>query len=146
VRLFTIGFTQKPAERFFNLLRERQVRQLVDIRLNPDGQLSGFAKRADLPYFLDRLVGCTYRHVPSLAPTSDILAAYRSDRNWDRYVERFEALMDQRDVPASIDRDVFETHVTCLLCSEHQPERCHRRLVAERVARAWTDVEIVHLG
>ena len=55
--LHTIGFTQKPAARFFDLLRHHGVGRLIDIRLNPHGQLSGFAKGSDLPFFLDRLVG-----------------------------------------------------------------------------------------
>jgi uncharacterized protein (DUF488 family) len=145
VRLYTIGFTQKSAERFFGLLREHGVGRLLDIRLHPDGQLSGFAKRGDLPYFLDRLAGCDYRHLPELAPTAEIFSGYRADKDWDRYVRRFEALMDERAVPASLDRRTFEERAACLLCSEHQPAQCHRRLVAERLARAWPEVEIVHL-
>ena len=43
MKLYTIGFTQKPAERFFGLLAEHGVEQVIDIRLKPNGQLSGFA-------------------------------------------------------------------------------------------------------
>ena len=49
MRLYTIGFTQKPAERFFGLLAEAGVGRLLDIRLRPGGQLAGFANRRDLP-------------------------------------------------------------------------------------------------
>jgi uncharacterized protein (DUF488 family) len=48
MRLYTIGFTQKSAETFFDLLRQHGVQRLVDIRLNPNGQLSGFAKQNPL--------------------------------------------------------------------------------------------------
>ena len=143
--LYTIGFTQKSAERFFGLLRDHGVGRLIDVRLHPDGQLAGFAKRADLPFFLERLAGCDYLHLPALAPSDDILSGYRKDRDWDRYVERFEALMDERDVPRSLDRGLFEERACCLLCSEATPERCHRRLVSERLARAWPGTEVVHL-
>ncbi len=145
VRLYTIGFTQKPAERFFGLLREHGVGRLVDIRLHPGGQLAGFAKQGDLRYFLANLAGCDYRHLPALAPTDEILGEYRKDRDWDRYVARFEALMDERGVPDSLDEGMFRETPCCLLCSEATPERCHRCLVAERLARAWPDVQIVHL-
>ena len=146
MKLYTIGFTQKRAETFFELLRRNGVQRLVDIRLSPDGQLSGFAKRDDLAYFLDKLAdGCQYVYLPELAPTKEILKDYRSDANWSRYVERFEALMDERHVPDIIERDEFEMTVSCLLCSEPTPEQCHRRLVAERLARHWPNVEIIHL-
>jgi len=146
MRLYTIGFTQKTAEEFFNLLKANRVQRLADIRLRPDGQLAGFAKKADLPYFLIHLAdGCGYVHLPQLAPTKEILDGYRGDHNWPGYVARFEALMDQRGLPDSLDREEFERQVTCLLCSEPAPEKCHRRLVAERMAALWADVEIIHL-
>jgi uncharacterized protein (DUF488 family) len=145
MKLYTIGFTQKSAERFFTLLRDSGVARVVDIRLKPDGQLSGFAKGSDLPWFLERLNGCSYLHLPDLAPTPEILGDYRKDHDWNRYVRRFDALMDERAIPASLDRPSFEATPSCLLCSEATPEHCHRRLVAERIARAWPDVEITHL-
>ncbi|CAA9567599.1 MAG: hypothetical protein AVDCRST_MAG19-2422 [uncultured Thermomicrobiales bacterium] len=143
--IYTIGFTKKPAARFFGLLREHDVRCLVDVRLNPGGQLSGFAKRDDLRWFLAELAGCDYRHLPALAPTDAILGDYRADGDWARYVRRFEALMDEREVPAALDRALFAERACCLLCSEATPERCHRRLVGERLARSWAGTEVVHL-
>lgn len=145
MRLYTIGFTKKTAERFFSLLTDHGVATLVDIRLNPDGQLSGYAKRTDLAWFLDRIANIDYRHLPQLAPTDAILSDYRRDHDWPMYVHRFEALMEQRDVPAALDRALFAQQVCCLLCSEATPEQCHRRLVAERLAAAWPELEVVHL-
>lgn len=147
MKLFTIGFTQKTAEDFFGRLRANGVRTLVDIRLNPHGQLAGFAKQADLPYFLRELAeGCGYIHLPLLAPTKDMLKEYRGGGSeWDEYERRFEALMDERGIPATLNKTLFETGACCLLCSEDTPEQCHRRLVAERLRAHWPGVEVVHL-
>jgi uncharacterized protein (DUF488 family) len=146
MKLYTIGFTQKRAERFFGLLSQHGVRRLVDIRLNPGGQLSGFAKQEDLPYFLARLAdGCKYLYLPELVPTKEIFSDYRSDSDWERYERRFNELMDERLIPHRLSQEEFETMPSCLLCSEANPARCHRRLVAERIAAFWPGVEIVHL-
>ena len=145
MKLYTIGFTQKPAARFFGLLRDNGVERVVDIRLKPGGQLSGFAKKQDLVWFLERLNGADYLHLPILAPSAEIRDDYRKDHDWERYVPRFEALMDERGVPDILDRASFEAQASCLLCSEATPERCHRRLIAERLVRAWGDVEVIHL-
>lgn len=146
MKLYTIGFTQKTAQEFFETLRNNQVGLLVDIRLRPGGQLAGFAKQDDLPYFLECLAGgCQYLHLPELAPTKEILDGYRADHDWPKYVASFEALMDERDIPNSLDRSLFEQNNCCLLCSEATPEKCHRRLVAERLAAHWNDLEIIHL-
>lgn len=143
--VYTIGFTQKSAQRFFELLDDYGVRTLLDIRLNPTGQLSGFSKKDDLAFFLQRLSGIDYLHLAELAPTDDILQTYRKDKNWNVYVDRFERLMDERSIPASLDRELFENGPVCLLCSEDKPTKCHRRLVAERLAQHWDDVDIRHL-
>ena len=146
MKLYTIGFTHKRAEKFFELLRTNGVGKLVDIRLNPGGQLSGFAKQEDLHYFLRELAaGCEYVHMLELAPTKEILKNYHTDHDWVRYETRFKTLMDERNIPAAIDHRLFEQTPCCLLCSEATPEHCHRRLVAERLAWHWPGVEIIHL-
>jgi uncharacterized protein (DUF488 family) len=145
MHLYTIGFTKKPAEQFFRLLENNGVKKLIDTRSNPHGQLSGFSKQDDLAYFLDRLIGCEYHHLPVLAPTSEILTDYRKDHRWDRYVNRFEALMDERGIPSTLDKSLFVDSPSCLLCSEATPEKCHRRLVGERLVRHWPELSLVHL-
>jgi uncharacterized protein (DUF488 family) len=145
MKIFTIGFTQKKAQQFFEILEYHGVKCLVDIRLHPDGQLAGFTKKEDLRFFLEKLIDCDYRHMPRLAPEDDLLKTYRSDHDWARYEKGFEALMRMRNIPETLDQTLFEEKACCLLCSEPTPEKCHRRLVAELLARSWKDVEIIHL-
>ena len=145
MEICTIGFTRTTAERFFGRLGDAGVHRLVDVRLNNTSQLAGFAKAADLPYFLRELVGATYEHEPLLAPTQDILDAYKKRKgDWRAYERDFMALMEQRRVDAVLDRTRFEP-LTALLCSEATAEHCHRRLVVEFLAARWPDVEGVHL-
>lgn len=144
VRLFTIGFTKKSAERFFTTLLDAGVRRVVDVRLNNVSQLAGFTKRADLEYFLKAIGDIEYAHLPDLAPTQEILDAYKKrGGDWGIYEEEFLRLMadrriEERVAPALLDGG-------CLLCSEPGPERCHRRLVAEYLREKWGTVEIRHL-
>jgi len=146
MKLFTIGFTQKSAESFFEQLRQNGVRRLIDIRFNPKGQLAGFSKQEDLPYFLNRLAsGCQYIYMPILAPSKEIREDYRNKKDWQEYEIRFEQLLDERQVPAVLNRLEFEQFPSCLLCSEPTPEKCHRRLVAERISKHWDGVEVIHL-
>ena len=101
--LYTIGFTKKPASAFFSLLRECGARRLVDVRLNPGGQLSGFAKESDLAYFLHELCGMDYLHMPELAPTREMLDGLRKGhRHWPTYEREFLALMEQRRVEETV--------------------------------------------
>lgn len=144
MRIATIGFTRKSARRFFGLLRESGVKRVLDVRLNNTSQLSGFAKQDDLSWFLDQLCGIDYVHEPRLAPTQALLSDYRKKRiDWDTYEARFLDLMRERRVAETIPRELLDGG--CLLCSEHQPHRCHRRLVAEYLDARWGGVQIEHL-
>ena len=145
LKIYTIGFTKKTAKQFFYFLKENGIECLVDIRLHPDGQLAGFTKKEDLRYFLKELIGCDYRHIERLAPTDEILKAYRIDNDWKKYQKSFLDLMQERGIPETLDRTLFEDKVSCLLCSEPTPEKCHRRLVAELLEKSWGNVEIIHL-
>ena len=59
VVLFTIGFTGKSAQQFFEMLMRAGVKKLVDTRLNNVSQLAGFTKRRDLEFFLRPSAGST---------------------------------------------------------------------------------------
>lgn len=145
MEIYTIGFTQTTAERFFTRLAAARVERVLDIRLNNSSQLAGFAKAQDLPYFLRELVGAAYEHEPRLAPTQDILDAYRKRKgDWEVYEREFRALIESRGIDRELSPTAFAQR-TALLCSEATPEHCHRRLVAEFLAARWPGVEIVHL-
>jgi uncharacterized protein (DUF488 family) len=144
VALFTIGFTGKSAEQFFGCLQKAGVRLLIDTRLNNVSQLAGFTKRRDLEYFLKVIGGIAYIHDTELAPTGDILDAYKKKRmTWDEYETRFNELIEGRAIAAH--RKPADFDCACLLCSEPTPEHCHRRLVGEYLKHAWPQIEIHHL-
>ncbi len=145
MEIYTIGFTQTTAERFFGRLADAQVQRLLDVRLNNTSQLAGFAKAADLPYFLRELVGAVYEHQPLLAPTKELLDAFKKRKgDWSDYERDFLALMARRRIDEVLDPRDFSQR-TALLCSEATPEHCHRRLVIEFLASRWGDVQAVHL-
>ena len=146
--LCTIGFAGKTAEEFFGLLAQAGVEQLIDIRQNRGGQLSGFAKHPDLSYFLREVADISYAHEPLLAPPLELLRTYRKSKDWPAYEAAFQQTMKERGVPAVIDTPSWPSKVA-LLCSEPEPEKCHRRLVADLLAAQWRErgeaVEVRHL-
>jgi uncharacterized protein (DUF488 family) len=145
MEIYSIGFTQKSAEQFFGALRRAGIRRLMDIRLNNTSQLAAFAKASDLPFFLRELCDASYVHEPRLAPTQEMLDAYKKKKgDWIAYEKEFFALITQRDISHAVDRESFNVP-TALLCSEPTAEHCHRRLVLEYLASRWGDVTIHHL-
>ena len=144
MNVFTIGFTEKTAKRFFELIRNSGVKRVVDVRLNNTGQLAGFSKQADLAYFLRELCQVEYIHVPELAPTKDILDVYKKHGGtWSVYEAEFLNLMERRRIDQSVAKDIVDQG--CLLCSENKPHHCHRRLVVEYLQNKWGDINTTHL-
>ena len=145
MKVFTIGFTKKNAETFFGFLRSSQIKTLIDVRLNNVSQLAGFAKRDDLIFFLKELCNADYEHAPELAPTKDMLSAYKKGEiQWQSYEDKFLNLMSQRNIEKSIKPELLEHG--CLLCSEHEPHLCHRRLVIDYLnMHTNLQLEVKHL-
>lgn len=144
MKIFTIGFTKKPAATFFNSLKDAGVVRLIDIRLNNTSQLAGFTRKNDLGYFAREICGIDYLHLTELAPTKEMLDDYRKRQgDWGIYERRFLELMSERHVETTLSREIFNG--ACLLCSEEKPHHCHRRLVAEYLREKWPDVGIDHL-
>lgn len=144
IKLYTIGFTGKSAEKFFDLLKKAEVKKIIDTRINNVSQLSGFAKGTDLKFFAKEIGNISYEHDIDFAPTKDLLADYRSKKiTWQEYEKEYLNLLDLRKVKSKI--EIQKLHKNCLLCSEHTAEKCHRRLLAEYLQQSFNDVEVIHL-
>jgi uncharacterized protein (DUF488 family) len=132
----TIGFTQTTAKAFFERLKAADVRSVIDVRLHNTSQLAGFAKAEDLAYFLQAIGGMSYRHEPLLAPSDDILKAFKKQKgDWRVYEHQFLDLMFERRIEDRLRPEMFDG--ACLLCSEATPHHCHRRLVCEYLNGKW---------
>lgn len=144
INVFTIGFTKKSAQKFFELLENAGVKRVIDTRLNNVSQLAGFAKKNDLEYFLKTIDQIDYIHLLDLAPTKDILDDYKKQKgDWSTYENKFLKLMADRQIEKKVSPDLIDG--ACLLCSEAKPHYCHRRLVAEYLSKQWGNISICHL-
>ena len=144
ITIYSIGFTQKSAEQFFGLIKKNKIDLLIDVRQNPNGQLSRFAFEKDLPYFLDKLAdGCKYVHRVDLAPQNDLLKEVRTKGSAMSKEYRFfelefnKYLENKSEIGNFIDRFSTYNNVV-LLCSEHTTEKCHRRLVIDMLLEKFS--------
>ena len=143
--LYTIGFTGKTAQEFFEALQGTKARHLLDIRLRNNSQLAGFTKKGNIEFFVAKLTHLVYREMPLFAPEEAMFKQYRSDGDWDVYEASYLALLNERRASENVDRDLLADGAV-LLCSEPTPERCHRRLAAEYlIAETDGETDLVHL-
>ena len=144
-KIYTIGFTQKSAERFFSLLRQHGVQRLVDTRLNNTGQLAGFSKRDDLEYFCKEIANISYFHWEESAPEDAALKAFKGKKiTWESYAQEDLATMRKRRIEQASTSILGDA--ACLLCSEAKPHHCHRSLLAKYLTeKGQVQYRVVHL-
>jgi uncharacterized protein (DUF488 family) len=133
------------------------VRVLLDVRQRRGvrGPEYAWANAKRLQAALDE-AGVEYRHLPELAPTTELrrLQYEEDDRQGvgkrsrrelaPAYRERYLAeILDKADLSALAD-SLPETGAAALFCVERDPEACHRSLIVERLA-AEHAVEVAHL-
>jgi uncharacterized protein (DUF488 family) len=146
--LYTIGFTQKTAKKFFSLLKNNKIDAVIDIRLNNTSQLAGFSKYPDIEYFLNDMLNIKYIHDPEFSPTENILKEFKEKKiSWNEYTKRFNELMAQRNIRQYIQEKYIDCQSIkyCLLCSENEPEQCHRSLVSAYFCEIFKQLKVINL-
>lgn len=141
MKIYTIGFTKKTAKEFFQILKDNQIEQLVDIRLNNTSQLAGFTKKRDLEYFLKEITNIDYFYFDFLAPTKELRKLVD---NWPLYTQEYLKLIEERNVLDRLNPEFFQK-ITVLLCSEPSADKCHRGILTDYLQEHWEDVEVIHL-
>ena len=143
--VYTIGYKGKSLKTFVTQLRTAHVDAIIDIRLRNTSHLAGYTKRDTLAFLLPEGFGIAYEHHPELAPTSQIMDAYRQNADWAAYQSRFLPLLQERAVETIGQTILRRYHAPCLLCAEPTAQQCHRRLVAEYWREHLTELTVVHL-
>ena len=156
-RVATIGVYGWALDEWLAALEDTGVVLVVDIRQRRGvrGREYAWANAKRLEAALED-AGISYRHEPSLAPTTEIRQVqYEEDRRQGvgkrsrtvaspEYVERYgREILDRADLDGFV-ASLPEHGALALMCVEREPELCHRSLVAERLAERF-GVDVRHL-
>lgn len=143
IKLFNIGFTQKTAKEFFGIIKANKIDCLVDVRLNPNGQLSRFAFEKDLPFFLSELAnGCKYKHRVDLAPTKELLQEVRDkfcpmSKDYKLFEIAYRKQLETKSNISNFVEEFGKYENVVLLCSEPTNEKCHRRVLSDLLLKKF---------
>ncbi|GJE58160.1 DUF488 domain-containing protein [Methylobacterium trifolii] len=141
--LFTIGYEGLDPERLNAALSDAGVALLADVRAVANSRKRGFSKGA-LKAGVEE-AGLAYAHLRGLGtPKAGREAARAHDPELMRAIY-CEAVLDTADGSLALDElaVMAEAAPTCLLCFERDPERCHRRVLAERLeGRGFSTVDL----
>jgi len=127
-KLYTIGYGNQPPEYFFARIPDDA--RIIDVRQRANSQFRpAYCGSALKAKFAER-----YHHEKNLG---------NPERNTDCWQpESHEAAHQSMLLIAS---RIITGMVYVLMCAELDPERCHRRFVAQAIAELVPGLEIVHL-
>ena len=81
ITLYTIGFAQKKAKEFFTILKDNNIKTLIDVRQSNTNIYAGFTIRDNLRYFLKEICDISkelnLKIIPVLADTWGYLQNYK---------------------------------------------------------------------
>ncbi|ACS41912.1 DUF488 domain-containing protein [Methylorubrum extorquens] len=141
--LFTIGYEGLTPERLHAALKAADVSLLADVRAVANSRKRGFSKGALKAGLLE--AGLGYAHFRGLGtPKSGREAARADDAGLMRRIY-CEEVLDTADGGLALDAlaELAAERPICLLCFERDPARCHRRVLAERLApRGFETVDL----
>lgn len=143
--LFTIGHSTRTFAEFVALLRQVDVRMLVDVRSIPRSRTAPQFNEDTLPDSLGA-DGIGYRHLRALGgrrhhrkgapPSLNMYWRVAAFRNYADYAESDE-FRGGLDVLRALARD----HRCAIMCAEAVWWRCHRRIITDYLLAGGTRVE-----
>ena len=129
--IYTIGYEGIGIEKFFTLLGEYDIENVVDIRKLPLSRKTGFSKKT-LAAALN-LSGLEYTHLADLGCPKPIRDRYRVDADWRRYKEGFLKYLSTQEEAIEELAALASSSNCALLCFEADFNYCHRSMVADAV-------------
>jgi uncharacterized protein (DUF488 family) len=132
--LYTIGYEGLDSRRFLKTLIHNGIDMVVDIRKLPLSRKKGFSKTA-----LKELLNgenIEYQNFQGLGAPKEIREELYQSGNYSRFFERYlKCIAERQDLLEDIHALVNSGKTVSLLCYEHNPEQCHRKVVAEQLKK-----------
>jgi uncharacterized protein (DUF488 family) len=132
--VYTAGYEGLTVDGFLDMLVQKGIRRLIDVRNNPVARRYGF-HRSTLSRLCKNLE-IDYVNIPELGIRSelrqDLQTQYDRDRLFDRYEKT--TLVDESSLVARV-AELICQKPSVLVCMEAQPCQCHRSRLAEAAAK-----------
>jgi uncharacterized protein (DUF488 family) len=132
--LFTIGYEKLDQKQFMTHLSYHGVDVVADIRKLPVSRKKGFSKTA-----LRETLNCKgidYLNYQALGAPKELRDELSKSGNYDRFFKKYENnISDKTDQLTDILSFINSGRKVALLCFERNPQKCHRKVVAEVIRK-----------
>ncbi len=131
--VYTIGYEGKTIKQFIAKLKFLSIDQLVDVREIALSRKNGFAKTA-LKRELEAN-GIVYKHLPELGSPREIRHKLHADGNYDEFFKEYSKYLDTEEPQKALVKlgELAHMRRTVIMCFEYHVDRCHRKIIKERL-------------
>jgi len=145
MRIWTVGHSTRAIEEFISLLKENEIKLLVDVRTWPGSKRYPQFNRDALAESLNGH-GIRYEHFPELGgrrkPMPDSRNTAWRNASFRGYADHMETEQFQKGVARLLEL-AGEGGPTAIMCAEAVWWRCHRSLIADYLKARG--VEVMHI-
>jgi len=134
MKIFTIGYGGRKPSEFIVLLKQKDIKTIIDVRIKPVGYMAFFTKAKSSEKGIEGLLsreGIGYRHMPELGNQFINMSNWRD--LFQKYVENQE--------PSWITRISEILGPCCLMCSEKKNNECHRAIITDYLSKKGWEIE-----
>ena len=130
--IYTIGYEGRSLDDFSKELESNGIKRLVDVREIAQSRKPGFSSKRmsqDLPG-----KGIEYLHIKSLGSPKTLREELKQTGDFGKFSDAYEKHLElQEESLNALLRNAIEKP-TALMCYERESARCHRSIIASRLA------------
>jgi uncharacterized protein (DUF488 family) len=132
--LFTIGYEKLDPEQFIAHLNYHGIDMVADIRKLPVSRKKGFSKTALQETLKHNRID--YSNFQELGASKELRNELFKTGNYNRFFQKFESNISKKtDYLNGIISLLNRGRTVALLCFERDPQKCHRKVVAEEIRK-----------
>jgi len=141
--IYTIGYEGTTIEAFIKCLRFNHIEIVMDVRQYPFSRKPGFSQKALQKALCESYIA--YRHFPALGCPVEIRDRYKDNDDWQEYCKSYNAYLSSHLEALDPLMSYLPGINAALMCFEADANRCHRLLIANKLARLVAGIEINNL-
>jgi len=141
LKVFTIGHSNHEVDHFLELLRRNGIQVLADVRSSPYSRYAVQYNHETIERLIER-ENIEYQYLGSALGGKPANPEFYDDDGRVLYGQIAESEWFQEGISFLV--RLIRNYTVALMCSEENPEGCHRRLLIGRVLTE-RDIEVVHI-
>ena len=132
ITVFTIGYEERTIDEFLGRLKKHNIHTLIDVREVPFSRKRDFSKRKISEHLQSS--GIKYVHIGKLGSPKPLREKLHKDKDYDSFFDGYRKHLEtlNGDMAALYD-EIVSREVSCFMCMERDPLKCHRMVVAKKI-------------